>query len=326
MPNAPSPARPPDAPAGRAGTVPVFLNAKARAIRNEGVPPVLARVREACEAAGLPARIEVIEPDRMEDAIRRALASGAETVVVGGGDGTVRTAAQVLAGSDVALGILALGTLNHAARDLGLPTDLGESARAVARGEARKIDVGELDGKVFVNNSSLGLYPSMVRVRQESERRFQIGHLGAVVRACWRTFWRFPVLEIDVQRPEGLGRLVTPMVFVGNGEYALGPKVGTRKSLEDGVLFLCTLESVGRWRTLWLGVRSLFTPVPKEKHMKCLFAQEVAIRLPRGPVWVSLDGEVRRAEGKLLYRVRPKALTVLAPPPSAKSEPGEGAG
>ena len=302
----------------------MLINAHARAIRKEGVTPVLARVREACEAAGLSARIEVTDPERMEEAVREALASGTSTVVVGGGDGTVRTAAQVLAGSGVALGILALGTLNHAARDLGLPADLAESARAIARGEVREIDVGEVDvgspeHAVFVNNSSLGLYPSMVRVRQEHERRFKVGRLWSIVRASWRTFWRFPVLELDVQRPAGIGRVVSPVVFVGNGEYALGPKVGTRKSISDGQLFLC-MVTTGRWRTLWLAVRSVFTAVPKEKHMKCLFVQEVAIRLPRGHAWVSLDGEVRRTEGRLVYRVRPKALRVLAPPPPPGTE------
>jgi diacylglycerol kinase family enzyme len=141
------------------------------------------------------------------------------------------------------------------------------------------------------------------------------------MRACWTAFWRYPVLELDVRRPAGLGRIVSPVVFVGNGEYVLGPHVGTRKSLDDGVLFLCTLESMGRWRTLWLAVRSLFVPVPKEKQMRCLFVEEVAIGLPRGSAWVSLDGEVRKARGRLVYRIRPKALRVIVPRPEERKAP-----
>jgi diacylglycerol kinase family enzyme len=300
-------------PAVRAAAVPVLLNAHARAVRCEGPDAVLARVRAACEAAGLAAQVDLVEAEEAEGRLRAAIEGGATAVVVGGGDGTVRTAAQVLAGSDVALGILPLGTLNHCARDLGLPADLVEAARVIAAGAVRAVDVGDLDGEVFVNNSSLGLYPEMVRVREEHERRFKVSRLWSVVRASWRTFWRFPMLELEILRPSGIGRLTSPVVFVGNGEYVLGSRVGTRRSLEDGVLFLCMLTS-GRWRTLWLAVRSLFTAVPKEKHMRCLFVEEVAIALSRGHAWVSLDGEVRKARGNLRYRVRTKALRVLAPP------------
>ena len=313
--------KPRPAEAGRRAEVPVLLNGHARAFRKEGGPKVLERVRAACEAGGLSARIELVRPDGMERAVKDALASGARTVVVGGGDGTVRTAAQVLAGSDAALGILALGTLNHCARDLGIPADLAESARVVAEGHVRPIDVGELDGEVFVNNSSLGLYPYMVRARQKHERRFKIGRFWALIRACWTAFWRFPVLELDVKRPAGLGRIESPVVFVGNGEYALGPHVGTRKSLDAGVLFLCMLHSMGRWRMLWLAVRSLFVAVPKEKQMRCIFVEEVSIDLPRGSAWVSLDGEVRKARGRLVYRIRPKALKVIVPRPAEPKAP-----
>jgi diacylglycerol kinase family enzyme len=306
---------------GRRGEVPVLLNAHARACRKEGAPAVIERVRAACKAGGLAAKIELVRPEDMERAVRDAAASGARTVVVGGGDGTVRTAAQALAGTDAALGILALGTLNHCARDLGIPAGLEETARVVAEGHVHAIDVGDLDGEVFVNNSSLGLYPQMVRARQREERRFKISRFWALLRACWRTFWRFPVLELDVRRPAGVGRVVSPVVFVGNGEYALGSKVGTRKSLDDGVLFLCMLHSMGRWRLLWLAVRSLFVAVPKEKQMRCLFVEEVAIGLPKGSAWVSLDGEVRKARGRLVYRIRPKALKVIVPRPAEPKAP-----
>jgi diacylglycerol kinase family enzyme len=301
--------------AGRKEEVPVLLNGQARAFRKERVPAVLERVRAACKAGGLAAKIDLVRPEGMEKALRAALASGARTVVVGGGDGTVRTAAQVLAGTEASLGILALGTLNHCARDLGIPADLEASARIVAEGHVHPIDVGDLDGEVFVNNSSLGLYPYMVRARQRQERLFKIGRFWALMRACWTAFWRYPVLELDVRRPAGLGRIVSPVVFVGNGEYSLGPHVGTRKSLDDGVLFLCMLESMGRWRMLWLAVRSLFVAVPKEKQMHCVFVEEVSIGLSKGSAWVSLDGEVRKARGRLLYGIRPKALRVIVPRP-----------
>src|SRR2546423_8205012 len=102
---------------------------------------------------------------------RAALAEGCDTVIAGGGDGTVSSVAGVLAGTRVILGVLPLGTLNHFAKDLGIPTDLGEALGVVLKGNTVQGDVGEGNGRVFINNSSLGLYPGIVKEREETQRR-----------------------------------------------------------------------------------------------------------------------------------------------------------
>ena len=304
----------------------VLLNPRASAARRQGIDAVDERVRAACAAAGLEASVERVEPAALERAVRAAAAAGAGRVVVGGGDGSVRSAAQALSGTDVELAILPLGRLNHCARDLGLAVDLEEAVRTAAHGRVRRIDLGDLDGRTFVNNSSLGVYPHLVRARREEERRLGWKPLWAWLRALGRTLWRFPVLDLVVRRPPGIGRLRSPLVFVGNNEYALGPRIGRRAALDGGVLWLCAVRPTGRFAFLRLLLRSLLFAVPHERHLLCARVEDVTIDLGRRSAWVSLDGEVEHVRGRLTYTVRPGALQVLVPPEPPPPAPGaEGA-
>lgn len=116
-----------------------------------------------------------------------ALQRGCMIVVAGGGDGTISTVASVLAGTDAVLGVLPLGTLNHFAKDLGLPLDLNEAVATIIEGHVAQVDIGELNGRTFINNSSLGLYPKLVSHRDAHQR------LG---RSKWWAFFRAMLMEL----------------------------------------------------------------------------------------------------------------------------------
>lgn len=146
-----------------AAKLPVIVNRNGGTAAKMGDRLVPA-LTDAFEAAGVSAAIEPLDGKHIPAAIEKAAKQG--RVVVAGGDGTVSCAAQQLAGSEAELGLLPLGTLNHLARDLGLPTDLDEAAKVAATGNAIAIDVAEVNGHVFVNNASIGLYPLMVRARE----------------------------------------------------------------------------------------------------------------------------------------------------------------
>src|SRR4029079_14151203 len=133
----------------------------------------------------------------------RAIAErGDELLVVGGGDGTISAAASALVGTDTRLGILPLGTLNHFARDLGIPTDLDEAAQLIARGHVRRVDVGEMNGRIFINNSAIGLYPLMVVDRDLQRRRLGRSKRVAMLVASLRTLARGqpPRLAVRIYR------------------------------------------------------------------------------------------------------------------------------
>src|SRR5690348_16720276 len=133
-------------------------------------PKITDKVRDAFNASGLDAEIELIGGGDCAVRCRAIAERGDELLVVGGGDGTISAAASALVGTDTRLGILPLGTLNHFARDLGIPTDLDEAAQLIARGHVRRVDVGEMNGRIFINNSAIGLYPLMV-VDRDLQRR-----------------------------------------------------------------------------------------------------------------------------------------------------------
>jgi diacylglycerol kinase family enzyme len=300
--------------------VPVLVNARARAGRKAGAAAMIEEVREACRDAGLVADVRAIEGAALERSAREAVAAGARSVVVAGGDGTVRSAAQVLAGTGVRLGILPLGTLNHFARDAGIPVDLVEAAKVVAAGTARAVDVGDLDGVVFVNTSSLGFYPHLVRVRDQHERSSRLGRLGALVPATWRVLRRFRSMEVHVRGPGSETETIrTPLVFVGNNEHELGPRIGRRERLDRGVLFFAALPESGRFALLATALRSLVVSTLPE-GTRAMLAREITVDVGPRRTWVGIDGEVRPVRGVLHYRVRPGALEVLAPGPGAKAE------
>ena len=157
-------------------------------------------------------------------------------MVVGGGDGTLSAAAEALAGGDVPLGVLPLGTRNHFARDLGLPDWTSKRRlRVIAAGHVRRVDVGEVNGRVFINNCSLGVYPDLVRDRESAGVATDRRRFSAMVRAGWGSLRRFRVRTVTLRVDGRVWRATTPLVFVGNNRYETRLfGLGRRDGLEEG--------------------------------------------------------------------------------------------
>src|SRR5215213_6089188 len=141
----------------------VLLNPASGTVR----PGLRAEVGELFRAAGVDACVqELAEPGELRAAIRDALDTHPEALVAGGGDGTVSTLAAALAGTSIPLGVLPLGTLNHFAKDAGIPLDLQKAVETIAARHTRHVDVGRVNDRTFINNSSIGVYPSFVHFRE----------------------------------------------------------------------------------------------------------------------------------------------------------------
>ena len=167
------------------------------------------------------------------DSARRAAVDGCARVVAGGGDGTISTVAALLAGTDKALAVLPLGTLNHFAKDLGLPLELEAAARVAATGRVVRVDVGEVNGRVFINNSSIGLYPRLVRRRQQQQDRLGRGKWAAFLFAGLSVLRRYPFLDVRLEADGRTFSRRTPFVFVGNNDYLMdGLQIGARARLD----------------------------------------------------------------------------------------------
>ena len=211
------------------------------------------------------------------------------------------------------LGILPFGTMNHFAKDLLIPLDLEHAVAMIVAGHESRVDVGEVNGRTFINNSSLGLYPSIVRER-EKQQRLGWGKWPAYVWAALAVLRRYPFLDIrlSVDGKELTSR--TPFVFIGNNEYEMETlNVGGRACLDKGELSLYMTNRTGRLGLIRLALRALLGGLRQEKDFLALCTKEIWIETKHKRVRVALDGEVTVMEPPLHYRVRPGALRVLAP-------------
>ena len=188
-------------------------------------------------AAGSEARVVELQPGQDPAEAARAASARTSVVVAAGGDGTVSRVAAGLLGTPATLGVLPLGTLNHFARDLHIPFNLEQAVATIAGGRVGRIDVGHVNDRVFVNNSSIGIYPGIVEAREELRR---LGHRkwAAFGLATFRVLrhYRGVLVRIDAGGVQTVWR--TPFVFVGNNEYELdGIHLGSRPRLDGGRLF-----------------------------------------------------------------------------------------
>jgi diacylglycerol kinase family enzyme len=263
---------------------------------------------------GVPAQVIVTRKgDNISQLAGRALGEGRRPVVAGGGDGTVNAVAGMLAGTNVALGVLPMGTLNHFAKDVGVPRDLEAAVRHVFTGEVGSVDVGDVNGRVFVNNSGLGFYPHFVRIREDQERHGRVKRAAFVLalRSMLRRYLRLR-LKVHMDRAEALEH-VTPFLFVGNNRYqTAGLEIGTRSRLDSGLLWVCTAPRAAHTNVARIAVRTLLGR-DTEGELNILEVKEISIEPGTPRINVSVDGEVTIMNAPLNYRIRPLALRVVAP-------------
>lgn len=284
---------------------------------------VLRELDEIIRSRKLDARVDLCEKgEDLPKMARKAVEEGTRIVVAGGGDGTINAVASEVIGSRSTLGVLPLGTLNHFARDLGIPDELDKAVDVLVQGHERQIDVGEVNGKIFLNNSSLGLYPSIVTKREERQEQLGQSKWVAFMWALLTVLGRYPFHHV---RMEVEGRKIdtrTPLVFIGNNIYNFdGLKMGTRERLDEGTLSLYIMHEVGRLALLWMMIRALFGALASADRFEARTATEIEITTHRPRVKVATDGEVNEVETPLSYRIRPSELRVMAPIAQTEGNP-----
>ena len=256
----------------------------------------------------------VVSPgDRIADAARRAVQAGNGIVVAAGGDGTVNAVASAVAGTASILGVIPLGTLNHFAKDLGIPLDLPSAVATIVNGMATTIDAGEVNGRLFLNNASVGLYPRLVWERTREQRRGRrksYAFLLALARV-WRRYRRVTVSVHDGSHE----RIVhTPFVFVGNNEYRLeGVRIGGRTRLDRGDLHLCMAPGLRRMDVIRISLAAIVGRLHTIDRFESVMTKQLSIAARRKRLGVSLDGELTVLETPLHFRIRPAALRVIVP-------------
>ncbi|MES1973731.1 MAG: diacylglycerol kinase family protein [Pseudomonadota bacterium] len=271
------------------------------------------RLAAAFAKTGTNAEIRIVEGDAIADAVRAASAKG--RIVVAGGDGTIAAAVQALAGIDCELALLPLGTLNHLARDLGIPGNLEEAAALAVSGTARRIDVGMVNDRRFVNNASIGLYPSMVRNRDALRERHGWPKWFATLPAAGQVLHELRAHRMRIDRGEGKQRVAGPLLFVGNNRYALDAgKVGRRASLSEGLLSVFVVAERSRAALIWFGLRAIVGRADPDADFVALGdCTAMTVEIEDGPIEIALDGELRELASPLRFAVLPGALAVVCP-------------
>ncbi|HET6399743.1 MAG TPA: diacylglycerol kinase family protein, partial [Candidatus Thermoplasmatota archaeon] len=265
----------------------------------------------AFHRAGARPTIQFVPGASLRDAAAAAVAQGADVVAAAGGDGTVSAVAGALAGTSVPLAVLPMGTLNHFAKDAGIPLPLAEAATVAAGGQPGLVDVGDADGRTFLNNVSIGIYPEAVRERDRVRRPGEPKAL-AMVRASGsvlRTMRAHHLLLSVDGRP---AVRTTSFVFIGNNAYdtSLG-RLGRRERLDGGRLCVYTVRRPGRRAVLGLAARALVGRLGQAPDLERAEATKVELGATRATLRAGIDGELARLTMPSRVTIRPRALRVL---------------
>ncbi len=302
----------------------VILNAGSGGGAAESARDVLAPL---FERAGIDAKITLaVSGEEVDRALADAISRDVDTVVAGGGDGTVNSVANAIHGRGIRLGVLPLGTLNHFARDLGIPLPIEEAAAVLVAGHTTRIDVGEVNGRLFLNNSSVGIYPRIVQLRERYKARGIEKWLVAAWATARVTRTARPLrlaLTVDGQKVVRM----SPLIFIGNNEYRMaGFDASSRDSLREGQLGLYVVRAEGQWQLLRLIWRILAGTAHESGALAMALASEADVELAGAgnpsKVVVAVDGEVVAMALPLRYQIRPQSLDVLVPPGADAGESG----
>lgn len=255
--------------------------------------------------------------------MQTARATAAPILVAAGGDGTVTALAEVAIQAGKTLAVLPLGTANLLARDLSIPLELDAWFASCADMVPRRIDVGEVNGRVFLHKVVIGAVPGIAAAREQLRGRTDIGaKLGFLMHFVQRLS-RVRRFAAEITPGKGDPHIErVQSIAVANNDYEEGPgKIFSRARLDEGTLSLYLLRHLGPMDALRLGLGMLFGSWRNDQVLEIENVRSLVIRTSRGRVRVMLDGEIEMLQGPLAFRSLPLALNVLAPPAAEPTIP-----
>lgn len=263
--------------------------------------------------SGLNVEIDFFLITKDLEALNLALEDGKYGVIVAcGGDGTVNTCAKYAAKHKVALGVLPAGTLNHFAKDAGLPQDLESAAKAIVQGKTIRVDCASVNDNVFVNNASIGAYPSIVTHREALESK--IGKWPAAGVATIRSLVSKPTRQLSIAVPSGSFKYQTSMLFVGNNSYEFH-KLGfnNRSTLNAGKLFLYVIHDNNRLAITTSALLAFFGKKRQQRDLLLNTKGPIIVNAKAGKLRVAVDGEVLSLQSPINFMIHPGLLSLRVP-------------
>lgn len=285
----------------------LIVNVRSR-VGREGYRPAADALREA--GFNL-VRTEVIrDPKTLGPALEKAVKEKVPIIAVGGGDGTLGTAATHIIGSESVLGVLPFGTGNEFARDLGIPVDVARAVEVIKLGRKVDVDVGQADDRIFLNVATIGLTTRIAEELDDQAKKW----LGKCVYAlaAWRALAKIKPFQVNLTLDGEQRSFRTMQVVIGSGRLHAGPvPVTPDASLTDGKLHMYVLEDGRKSALLKYALALAFG-----RHT---FLPEIEVfavskgRIETSPPWSTVvDGEVAM-KTPFDFKILPGALPVLAP-------------
>lgn len=271
---------------------------------------------------GLRANIRLARSgDQISEFANAAVGGDATVIIAGGGDGTISSVAGIVSTSGKTFGVLPLGTFNNFSKDLNIPQDIAGAVRVIAEGHTAVIDLAEVNGRIFINNSSIGLYPRIVRKREQQQQRLGRSKWSAAIWAALRMFRVSPFLKVEILVNGRLFLRKTPFVFVGNNEYEMDLfNIGRRRALDKGKLSVYFIHRGGRLGAFVLLFRTITGTIKQWRDFEQVLTESVMIQTRRRRLDVAFDGEVSLVDTPLRYRILPQALRLIVPAAKTKTD------
>lgn len=259
-------------------------------------------------------QVHVAKPDEMEETIRASVENGAEVVAVAGGDGTMSLAANILAGTPAALAVIPAGTFNLVAKDLSTPSNIEKALLSVFSGTPQEMDLGEVNGRIFLHHVSIGLHPRGIELR---ERLFQKVGMGKIVLSLFSmgiSVLNPPRLRLTLMTGNNERHIAGPFLFIGNNRYGTEPfRFIRRKTFIDGRLNVFYTQRVTTSGILRLVLHSF---LEKKMHrvidLERFYTEQLTIHGKGKHLKASVDGELCKLNYPVHIRVLRRKLRIIS--------------
>jgi diacylglycerol kinase family enzyme len=281
-----------------------------------------ARVVGAMTGAGWEVQVDEVQTGAgLGRAVDAAAAGPADVVVAGGGDGTITGVAARLLDTGKALGVLPLGTFNYFAQRLGVPVEVDAAVDVLMTGVAVTAGVGQVNDRVFLNNASIGLYPSLLKRREATYRWMGRSQLASYISAAVALLEPPALVKLHLRVDGEAVSTRTPLLFVGaNASQLAAFEIPGSECLTQDRLAVCITRPISSLRLAGLALKAFARGLHGAPELEVVCGREAVVTLRRKRVRVAMDGEVVRLQTPLYFRYRPDALRVIVPRP--EGEPG----
>jgi len=256
--------------------------------------------------------LSIVPGEQVKSEIERIIDKGIDVLVVGGGDGTISTAAQFVVDTHISMLALALGTMNNFVRDAGIPFHPIDALRLLDQMKVEVVDTGEVNGHKFINNVSIGLYPKIVEEREEKTKKHGWSKWKAKILAVLVVTRRLPLLRMTVEGENFKRKLFTSFLFVGNNEYEnLFNSDFYRPSLKEGKMWLCMARSPRVWSLFTMAWQLGFRGIRQTENLDTRLVTHLKVKPRKRRVRVAIDGEIHKLYTPLRFKILKKSLRLV---------------